>query len=137
VDTACTLEDSIISFIPKDDFLEALRTSPILSNRLLKSLSHEFVVFVNGISVFAYKTVRERLALSLLILKNKYRKEVEDDQDVEITVSREDLAKMVGTARETLTRLIKEFKDDGLIETTGKRIIIIKPLEISKIANVY
>ncbi|MDP1744555.1 MAG: Crp/Fnr family transcriptional regulator, partial [Bacteroidota bacterium] len=52
-DSATTLEDSIIAFIPKDDFLFLLNQSTTLSNRLLKNLSHEFGVLENSIATFA------------------------------------------------------------------------------------
>ena len=136
-DSSCTLEEATISFIPKDDFLQAIRSSALLSNRLLKCMSHEFGVLVNGITIFAQKTVRERLALSLLILRNKYKKEDQEGKPVELTLSREDLAKMVGTARETLTRLLHDFKEEDLIETHGRKIILKKPLVLSKIADLY
>jgi CRP-like cAMP-binding protein len=81
--------------------------------------------------------VRERLALSLLILRDKYKKEEQNGSPVELTLSRDDLAKMVGTARETLTRLLHDFKVENLIAINGRKIILKKPLDISKIANLY
>ncbi|MEO6305563.1 MAG: Crp/Fnr family transcriptional regulator [Bacteroidia bacterium] len=136
-DTTATLEESTITFISKDDFLKAIQLSPILSNRLLKCMSHEFGVLVNGLAVFAQRTVRERLALSLILLRDKYKKENQDKKPVELDLSRDDLAKFVGTARETLVRLLHDFKEDGLIEINGRKIILKKPLELSKIANLY
>jgi CRP-like cAMP-binding protein len=136
-DTASTIEESVISFIPKDDFLSAVQLSSILSNRLLKIMSHEFGVLVNGLAVLAQKTVRERLALSLLVLRDKFKKESQDNKPVELDLSRDDLSKFVGTARETLVRLLHDFKEEGLIETNGRKIILKKPLEISRIANLY
>jgi CRP-like cAMP-binding protein len=136
-DTASTIEESVISFIPKDDFLQTIQISSILSNRLLKVMSHEFGVLVNGLAVLAQKTVRERLALSLLVLRDKYKKENQENKPVEVELSRDDLSKFVGTARETLVRLLHDFKAEGLIETNGRKIILLKPLEISKIANLY
>jgi CRP-like cAMP-binding protein len=100
-------------------------------------MSHEFGVLVNSITIFAQRTVRERLALSLLILRDKYRNEEQDGKPVELTLSRDDLAKMVGTARETLTRLLHEFKGESLIEISGRKIILKNPLDISKIANLH
>jgi CRP-like cAMP-binding protein len=135
-DTTSALENSTISFIPKEDFLIAVQVSPVLSNRLLKSLSHEFGVLVNGIVVFAQRTVRERLALSLILLREKYKNE-SDEKPVELELSREDLAKFVGTARETLIRLLHDFKEDSLIEINGRKIILKDPLELSKIANLF
>jgi len=135
-DTASTIEESKIAFIPKDDFLFVVQSSPILSHRLLKVVSHEFGVLINSIAVFAQKTVRERLALSLLLLRDKFQKE-NQDTPVEVDLSRDDLAKFVGTARETLVRLLHDFKEEGLIETNGRKIILKKPIAISKIANLY
>ena len=136
-DSSSTLEESTISFIPKDDFLKAIQSSSVLSNRLLKCMSHEFGVLVNGLAIYAQRTVRERLALSLLILRDKYKKEDQNGKPVELTLSREDLAKMVGTARETLTRLLHDFKEEQLIETHGKKIILKNPKLLSKIANLF
>ncbi|PBQ30614.1 Crp/Fnr family transcriptional regulator [Sphingobacteriaceae bacterium] len=136
-DSSSALDEATVSFIPKDDFLKAIQTSSILSNRLLKCMSHEFGVLVNSITIFAQRTVRERLALSLLILRDKYKREDQDGKPVELTLSRDDLANMVGTARETLTRLLRDFKVENLIEINGRKIILKNALEISKIANLY
>lgn len=48
-----------------------------------------------------------------------------------------DLSKFVGTARETLVRLLHDFKEEGLIETNGRIIILLNPKELSKISNVF
>jgi CRP-like cAMP-binding protein len=67
------LEESRIAFIPKEDFLETLNQSQVLSRRLLKTLSHEFAVLANSLSMFGQKSVRERLALQLIVLREKYK----------------------------------------------------------------
>lgn len=135
-DSAATIEDSEITFIPKENFLRVLRNSTALSNRLLKALGHEFSLFINNITNLATKTVRERLAFNLLILEEKFHKSTSDRRSKEIVMSRTDLANMVGTAKETLVRLLQEFKRDHLIETTtGKGIRIIDRQGIIKEAN--
>jgi CRP-like cAMP-binding protein len=136
-DSAITLEDSIVAFIPKDDFMKLLNESQVLCNRLLKSLSHKFGVLENIIVAFAHKTVRERLALSLIILIEKFREKGKESRKTDIVLSREDLANFVGTAVETLVRLLKEFKDEGYIETEGKKIRVLNLKELVRIANVY
>lgn len=135
-DSAASIEDSLISFIPKEDFLKVLRQSPVLSFRLLKNLSHEFGVMVNSITIHAQKSVRERLAISLLILNDKFKENVKDG-DVHIVLTRDDFANMVGTAKETLVRLLHDFKEQGLIRTEGKSIIIIDNAKLMKISNFY
>jgi CRP-like cAMP-binding protein len=134
-DSAATIEDSEITFIPKESFLLALRSSPALSNALLKALGHEFSLFINSITNLATKTVRERLAFNLLILEEKFKIATKPNASSEINMSRTDLANMVGTAKETLVRLLQEFKKDKLIESNGRIIRITNRKGIIKEAN--
>ncbi len=136
-DYAETLEDSSLSFISKDVFLTLLDQSKQLSQKLLKCLSHEFTVFIHSTTVFAQKTVRERLALALLMLKEKYTNKDSHEKPVEIAILREDLANIVGTAIETLVRLLRDFKDEQIIETKGRTIRILHPAKLVRIANLY
>ena len=136
-DTTSTLENSVISFISKDSFLDILSQSSVLSRLLLKSLSHEFSVMANLIAVLSHRTVRERAALSLLILHDKYKLSDAPDEEVFITLSRVDLANMVGTARETLARIINDFKQEKLIRSEGRKIQIINVKQLIHIANFY
>lgn len=124
--TASTLEDSNICFIAKEDFLNMLDSNITLRNNIMKELSKELgdrAVFITNL---AQKTVRERLAFSLVMLDNIYKDEM-------INLSREDLANFVGTATETLIRLLKEFKDDKLIEIHTRKIEV---LNVEKLIHV-
>jgi len=123
-DSAAAIEESCIAFIPKEDFLAALDQSPILNKRLLKTLSHEFAVLANSLSMFAQKSVRERLALQLVVLREKYKVNFKPGMPVEINMGREDLASLVGTGRENVVRALSEFKESGILETKGRKIII-------------
>jgi CRP-like cAMP-binding protein len=134
-DSAAALEESLLSFIPKEDFLHVLDQSPILSRRLLKTLSHEFAVLANNISVFAQRSVRERLAITLIVLREKYKKETLEGQPIIINLSRDDIASMAGTTRESTVRLLSEFKDEGLIETKGRKIFITDVKKLIAISN--
>jgi CRP-like cAMP-binding protein len=134
-DAAAALEQSIISFIPANDFLEVIDQSPDLSRRLLKTLSHEFGVLANSISVFAQRPVRERLAIALLVLREKFKNEPADGGAIEINVSREDIANMVGATRENVVRLLRDFKDEKLIEAKGRRIRVLDVLGLVTVSN--
>jgi CRP-like cAMP-binding protein len=92
---------------------------------LLKALGHEFSLFINSITNLATKSVRERLAFTLLILDEKFKSPDHSGEASQINLSRTDLANMVGTAKESLVRLLQEFKRAGLIEKTDKTIRII------------
>src|SRR5450631_2668679 len=103
-DSAAALQHSTIAFIPKEDFLSALHQSKVLDKRLLKTLSHEFAVLANSLSLFGQKSVRERLALQLIVLREKYKVNFQPGMPVEINLSRKDLASLAGTARENVAR---------------------------------
>ncbi|MGZ4156254.1 MAG: Crp/Fnr family transcriptional regulator, partial [Bacteroidia bacterium] len=134
--TASVVEDAVISFIPKIPFFNVLKISPQLSNRLLFNLSHEFSVWVNTATAFAQQTVKERFALTLLILNEKYKKEG-SDKPVELNLSREDLASYVGTAIETLVRILKELKEKKILEVKGRKIKIINPDALLEMTELY
>jgi CRP-like cAMP-binding protein len=135
-DSASTLEPSVLGFIPKDAFLEITNQYSELTMRMLTSLSHEFSVMVNSVTVFAHMSVRERLALTLLILTEKFKTE-ESPESTIIKLSREDMAHMVGTAVETLVRLLQEFKKEGIISTNGRSIQILNPKALIIISKFY
>lgn len=134
-DSAAALEESKVAFIPKEDFLETLLQSEVLSRRLLKTLSHEFAVLANSLTMFAQKSVRERLALQLIVLREKYKVNFQLGMPVEINMSRDDLASLVGTARENVVRVLSEFREDGILETQGRKIIVHDVNKLISIAN--
>lgn len=126
--SATTLEDSNVCFVSKEDFLNMLDTNASLRNSLIQELSKELGERAIFITNLAQKTVRERLAYSLLILADVYGEEP-------INLSREDLANFIGTATETLIRLLKEFKDEGLIDTQTRKIFIQNKEELLQLAG--
>lgn len=134
-DSAAALEDCLIAFIPKEDFLEVLGFSKVLSQRLLKLLSHEFAVFTNNVALFAQRSVRERLATQLVVMREKYKENYQPGMAVEINLSREDLASLVGTARENVVRILKDFKEEGIVETKGRKIVVTDVHKLLKVAN--
>jgi CRP-like cAMP-binding protein len=134
-DSAAVIEDSHVLFIPKEDFLGAVRQSEELNKRLLKTLSHEFVVLTNSLALYAQKPVRERLALQLVVVREKYKEDFEPGESVEINMSREDLANLVGTARENVVRVLTEFKNEGILETHGRKIVVLDIKKLVKAAN--
>ena len=135
--SAETLEDTTICFIPKSDFLEVLKHDTALTASILKSMSKDLGTMADSITTLAQKPVRERLAGALLMLKDTYGLDGHDDGPVEINLTREDLANIVGTATETLIRLLHDFKEEKLIETKGRKIKVIESQKLVRVANLY
>ena len=134
-DSAAALEESTITFIPREDFQATLDTSGVLGKRLLKTLSHEFAVLANNLTLFTQHPVRERLALQLVVLREKYKVNFQPGAPVEINMSRDDLASLVGTARENVVRMLTELKDEGILETKGRKIIVKDVRKLIVLAN--
>jgi CRP/FNR family transcriptional regulator len=97
-------------------------------NEIIKGLSKELGEKAVSITDMAQKSVRERMASSLLQLKDIYGEEP-------INLSREDLANYVGTATETLIRFLKEFKEEGLINIQTRKVFIIDSAKLHKISG--
>lgn len=135
-DSATALEESAILFLPREDFLKTMEHSPMLTRHLLKTLSHEFAVLVNNLALFAHRPVRERLALQLVVLREKYKENFQAGMPVAINMSREDLANLVGTARENVLRVLAEFKEKGILSTKGRQIIVLDVKKLVELANI-
>jgi CRP-like cAMP-binding protein len=126
--SATTLEDSNVCFVHRDNFLNMIDTNAALRNELLKEFSKELGDRAEFITNMAQKSVRERLAFVLLLLQNVYK-------DEPINLSREDLANFVGTATETLIRLLKEFKEDGYINIATRKLTVLNNAALIKLAG--
>lgn len=123
--TASALEDTSICFIDREDFNGVLGQSESLSKNLIKLLTRELRESENLVIDMAQKSVRERVAEVLLLLKEKFGMDAEQPKQLAATLTRDELASYVGTATETLIRLLSEFKEEKLIETKGRKIFII------------
>ncbi|MBC3787985.1 response regulator [Spirosoma utsteinense] len=110
-DSAVTLEDSELIYIPKDDFQQLLLANPDVSQQFIKLLAGRVGEREQQLLGMAYSSLRRRVADTLLRLHGQH-------PDTAIQLSRDDLASMIGTATESLIRTLSEFKQDGLIEMT-------------------
>jgi CRP-like cAMP-binding protein len=85
------------------------------------------------ITDIAQKTVRERLAEILIRLQNDFG--LDKNKVLQISLTREELANIVGTATESVIRFLSEFKQDRLIDLSGRKIIILNETGLTRIAN--
>jgi CRP/FNR family transcriptional regulator len=126
--SAETLEECAVCFITKEEFFKMIDSNTEFRNEIIKGLSKELGEKAVSITDMAQKSVRERIASSLLQLKDIYGEEP-------INLSREDLANYVGTATETLIRFLKEFKEEGLINIQTRKVFIIDSAKLHKISG--
>lgn len=129
------LEDTHACYIPKASFFEVIEENPRFSLNILKLSCHELGEAGKMITSLAQKTVRERLAEIILIQRATFG---EDDEGfVDIKLTREEIANMVGTATESAIRLLSELKDSGYISTKGRRIKVEDAPGLRGIAKVF
>ena len=134
--SAAVLEDAAICFIPKSAFLNLLKESSSFNTRVIELLCHDLASAEQRELSLAQQSVKERLAETLLMLKEFYGLE-NDGVTLKGTLTREDLANIVGTATETLIRLLSEFNAKGIIELDKKKIKILNPQALLRTTNVY
>lgn len=129
------LDDTFACYIPKSSFFEVIEKNPKFSLNILEKACHELGETGKIITSLAQKTVRERLAEILLILNATFGETEEGFLDISLT--REEIANMVGTATESAIRLLSEMKEEDLIETSGRKIKILNKTKLQHLAAVY
>lgn len=130
-DNAATLIESDIIQIPKTDFMEYLLNHQAVSKTFIALLSGNVRDKGKQMLQLAYSSVRKRVAEALLQVARRFGDGVEDS--CTIRISRDDLAALVGTASETVSRMLADFKDEKLIDKTGNAINI---LSLEKLRNI-
>lgn len=133
--SAKVLEDTVLCFIPGEILFNLLRVNTEFSIELIQLICRELGEANTFITDIAQKTVKERLAEVLFILKDTFG--VDNQSVLQISLTREELANIVGTATESVIRLLGEFKDERLIELSGRHIKLLDEKKLKKIANMY
>lgn len=136
---ACTtskiIDDAQLLYIPAKQLLELFKSNAEFSMALMRMACKELGEANKYITDIAQKTVRERLAEVLLILMDSF--DLDEENYLKISLTREELANMVGTATESVIRLLSEFKTDKLIELHGRKIKLLNIPKLIKIGNMY
>lgn len=136
---ACTsvkvLEDAVLCYIPHQDFFHLLKENSEFAVEMLQVACKELGEANDYLTDIAQKSVKERLAEILLHLKEEFG--VNQEEIININLTREELANIIGTATESVIRLLSEFKSDGLIELQGRKIRLVNIQQLKKISNTY
>lgn len=136
---ACTsakvIEDAIVCFIPSNVLTSLIVNNSKFALELLQITCKELGQANSYITDIAQKTVRERLAEVLIHLVDTFGLTI--DGTLKISLTREELANMVGTATESVIRLLSEFKSDKYIELNGRKIRIINKIALCKMGGVF
>jgi CRP-like cAMP-binding protein/CheY-like chemotaxis protein len=124
------MEETELLLIPRTDFQELIFGNREISSNFIRLLSNNLSKREQELMDMAYNTVRKRTADALIKLYDTYKA---SGDPVKFEISRADLAGMVGTATESVIRILSEFKKDGWIKINGSQISV---MNHEKIANV-
>jgi CRP-like cAMP-binding protein len=122
--TAEVIEEATVCFLERNSFLQSLRQNPSFALDMLEQLGSDLKQAEDKARDLAYKSVPERLAELLLTLKESYGEETEAGVKLDIRLTREELASMLGTTIETTVRNLTRFKEKELISFDKKNIIL-------------
>ena len=124
------LEDAEIMTIPKEDFMQLMYSDPGISGKFVKLLASSVEEKEQKLISLAYNSLRRRVAQALIQVSRKFTGS-EAGQGIEI--SRETLAQVVGTAKESLIRTLSDFKEEKLIDIREGKILILNPVKLENL----
>ena len=136
--SATTLEESVVCYIDQKTFFKLTTKYPHISQCVMTLICALLEEAEAKMTSLAQKPVRERLAEGLLILDELFNGEggcKADEEKHALSLSREDLANLVGTATETVIRLLSDFKDEKFIEIEGRKVILLDKEGLKKAAH--
>ena len=130
---AVALNDMEICFIPKEEIIRDLEKNNAFTMSVLKDMANSLKSADNLIVDMAQKTVKQRLAETLIHLHSEFK--TDSSGNIDVQLSREDIANIIGTATESAIRLLSEFKKKKIIDFKGKDIKILDEVALEKIVN--
>ena len=128
---AFALDDSVLIYVPIQKINAILKVDPSVAVDLAKLLNKKLEESEERLVSMAYDSVRKRTADVLIRLEEKFKNH-DHEEKVEIKITRDDLAALVGTASETVIRVLRDFKDGKILEVKGRTIQI---LDIEKLKD--
>lgn len=132
--SAVAVEPTSMCFIPNDMIFRFIRENSKMTLHVMQLMSRELQETERRVVELARKSVRERVAEALLVLRETFGVEA-DGETLNMPLTREEIADVVGTAPESLIRMLSELKSDQLIETSGRRIKVKNLKALVTVAN--
>lgn len=130
------IDTSEVCFISGERFRNWLKSSSQARDRLVRWAGHEYLRREEQICSLSYRSVRERTAEALVYLAERFGSNHPEGTGVPGSLTREDIAALIGTARESVVRQLAEFKDEGCIALDGRQIVVKRMDSLKRIAKV-
>ena len=122
--TAIAAEDSLVTIISQESFVELLSAVPTVALNFIRLLSKRLATVERGLAEFSHTWSYHRLARVLLQLSEKYGQEVPGGTLIDVRLTHEDLANLIGTSRETVTTQLSKFTRMGLLKREARHFVV-------------
>nr|WP_294935501.1 response regulator [uncultured Flavobacterium sp.] len=129
-DTSIAVEESVLSFLPAEQFDKLLFLYPDIGVKFIKLLANNIQEKEQRLLQIAYSSVRKRIAESIVRLVDQH-----SNDGKSLKISRDDLAAISGTAPETVSRTLTDFRSEGLIDKKGSTVTILNPDKMNRMKN--
>lgn len=123
--TVETLEPAEIVFIPAESFVRSIREQPEVALRVLLHFAHRIRSFTELVEQISLQTVQARLARYLYqVAREEGRPGAEGGVVIRRPITQQDMASIVGSVREVVSRNLRQLQEDGVLSVTRKEIIV-------------
>ena len=132
-ESAEVLEDAELMVIPREDFLKLINYDSQIAGQFIKLLARNVHEKEERLLSLAYNSVRKRVASGLIEIFDKFKARMQED--ARLKISRDDLARIVGTATESLIRTLSDFKSEKLIDIESGKIVLLQENKLRNLSN--
>jgi CRP-like cAMP-binding protein len=133
--TAESLGEARVCFVEHHLFLTMLSANPRMAESLLKRMAVELDTVEDRLMDIVEKPVPVRLARLLLSLRDTYGRPSQKGTEITLSLTREEMAEMIGTTQETTIRLLSHFRKMGLVRLENKSITLLNPEKLSRLVE--
>ena len=120
------LDDSKICVVSKELFLKMIRSKPEFSFRLTKLIGARMQKIESRVEDLVFKDVTARLAHLLLDLAKNHGRKIPEGTFIQIKITHQEIANLIGSIRETVSAILGEFKREGWISFEGRQMTLLR-----------
>ena len=125
--TVVAVEDSLVGVIRNRELEALLVQQPRLAVHIIRVMSKKLLYIQSKVKTFALADSQAKIAQTLEYLLERYGRQTGRGVEVALEINRQDIANMAGTTRETVSRVFRTLKDDGVLEDDERRIVVREP----------
>jgi CRP/FNR family transcriptional regulator len=129
--SAVAVDDSVACLIDIQAFKSLIRTNPDFAEEFIRRVSYQAIYNFDQVISLTQKQMPGRIADVLIYLKDN----VYQTNPFKLSLSRQDIADMSGMSKESAIRILKDFKDEGIIKIDGSKFEIINESQLLKISH--